>query len=44
VFGNGGGNTLTGHNLGVEEANLFFGNPDLDPSDWDPLTGQFIAV
>jgi hypothetical protein len=44
VFGNGGGNTLTGYGGGRSERNLFFGNLDLDGYDWYPGLETFISV
>jgi hypothetical protein len=40
VTGNGAGNTL----LGGRGLNLYFGNLDLDQTDWDPLTETFVSV
>jgi hypothetical protein len=44
VTGNGGGNTLTGHNGGATEKNLYYGNPVLDTNDWDPTMETFVPV
>jgi len=40
VMGNGGGNTLNG-GPGLD---LFFSNPALDATDWNPLTETFVIV
>jgi hypothetical protein len=40
VTGNGAGNTL----LGNGGPNLFYGNLDLDETNWDPATETFISV
>jgi hypothetical protein len=40
VTGNGAGNTL----LGGSGLNLYFGNLDLDQTDWDPQTETFVSV
>jgi hypothetical protein len=43
VTGNGGGNTLTGNNAGLD---LYFGDASLDNTDWlgNQSPERFIAV